>query len=215
MRLTGETEMHGIQPFQDQTENSSVPAVDSSQLSEVASRYAGVFFRRAYGYLHNREDAEDAVQEALLSAHRSLPQFKGNARLSTWVMAIVINSARQHFRRRTSYTFVPFDVLPNDQEYTVLDLRDPGPNPEEAFADAEHRRKLLRALARLPTCLGTVYRMRDLEGKTTTEVAQALGLSEGTVNGYLWRACIQLARKLHGAYPLRCSKARTIARQAA
>jgi len=68
--------MQGPQSFQDETENSVLPSVDSNQLSEVVSRYSGMFYRHAYRYLHNEEYAEDVVQEALLSAHRNLPQFR-------------------------------------------------------------------------------------------------------------------------------------------
>jgi len=189
--------MEAAQSFQDQTENSRIPSVDYEQLSEVASRYSSTFFLRAFRYLRNEEDAEDVVQDALLSALKNLPQYKGRARLSTWVMAIVINSARQHFRRRRSYTFVPIDAQFNNDECAVIDLKDKGPNPEQIFADAEERERFLEAMGRLPACLERVYRMRDLEGKTTTEVAQALGISEGTVKGYLSRARTKLARLLH------------------
>jgi len=206
--------MQSHQSFQDETENSVLPTIDSNQLSEVVSCYSSVFFRRAYHYLRNEEDAEDVVQEALLSAHRNLAQFKGNARLSTWIMAIVINSARQHFRRQPSYTFVPIEMSLDNEEYTTIDMRDQGPNPEEIFADAEQQTRLMETLARLPASLEKVYQMRDLEGKTTTEVAQALGISEGTVKGYLSRARLKLARMLRDSRHLRCNKLRAAARKA-
>jgi len=198
--------MHDHQSFQDEAENSVIPSIDSNQLSEVVSCYSGMFFRRAYRYLHNEQDAEDVVQEALLSAHRNLSQFKGNSRLSTWVMAIVINSARQHFRRRPSCTFVQIDISPDEQEFVAIDLRDPCANPEEMFSDAEQRSRLLQTVARLPPSYQKVYRMRDLEGKTTAQVAQALRISEGTVKGYLSRARIKLGRLLRDSRHLNCHK---------
>jgi len=90
----------------------------------------------------------------------------------------------------------------------VIDLRDPGANPEEIFADAEQRSRLLQALARLPASYQKVYRMRDLEGKTTAQVAQALGISESTVKGYVSRARIKLGRLLRDSRNLNCHKLR-------
>ena len=70
------------------------------QMHEVLSRSLPSFYRKAYRQLGNAADAEDAVQDALLSAYKHLDQFKGQAQMSTWLTAIVINSARMQLRRR-------------------------------------------------------------------------------------------------------------------
>ena len=93
----------------------------------------------------------------------------------------------------------------------AIDLRDPGANPEEMFSDAEQRSRLVQALGRLPGSYQKVYRMRDLEGKTTAQVAQALGISEGTVKGYLSRARIRLGLLLRDSRHLNCHKPRRAA----
>ena len=73
---------------------------ETRQMHEVLSRSLPSFYRKAYRQLGNAADAEDAVQDALLSAYKHLDQFKGQAQMSTWLTAIVINSARMQLRRR-------------------------------------------------------------------------------------------------------------------
>lgn len=66
----------------------------TQEMQDALSRYRPVFYRKAYRYLGDASDAEDVVQDALLSAYKHLDQFKGQAQTSTWLTAIVINCAR-------------------------------------------------------------------------------------------------------------------------
>jgi DNA-directed RNA polymerase specialized sigma24 family protein len=72
---------------------------------DVVSRYLPMFYKRAFWYLGNAADAEDAVQDALLSACKHWEQFRGHAQLSTWLAAIVINASRMQLRRRRATLF--------------------------------------------------------------------------------------------------------------
>src|SRR5260370_15702501 len=85
-------------------------------MQDVLSRYLPSFYRRAYRYLGNAADAEDAVQDALLSAFKHLDQFKGEAPMSTWLTAIVTNSARMHLRRRPRQIHVSLDEKLTEQQ---------------------------------------------------------------------------------------------------
>src|SRR6202035_328249 len=82
---------------------------ESRELQDVLTRYLPSFYRRAYLQLGNTADAEDAVQDALLSAYKHLDQFKGQAQMSTWLTAIVTNSARMQMRRRPRYKHLSLD----------------------------------------------------------------------------------------------------------
>jgi RNA polymerase sigma factor (sigma-70 family) len=75
----------------------------AEELDNVVSRYLPLFYRIAFRFLGNAQDAEDAVQDALLCAYQHLGQFRGQAKLSTWLTTIVINAARQLRRRRGRY----------------------------------------------------------------------------------------------------------------
>jgi RNA polymerase sigma-70 factor (ECF subfamily) len=72
----------------------------AQELDSVVSRYLPMFYKRAFRFLGNATDAEDAVQDALLSAYKHLGQFRGQAQLSTWLTTIVTNAARMQLRRR-------------------------------------------------------------------------------------------------------------------
>ena len=75
----------------------------AQELDSVVSRYLPMFYKRAFRFLGNMPDAEDAVQDALLSAYKHLVQFRGQAQLSTWLATIVTNAALMKLRRRDSY----------------------------------------------------------------------------------------------------------------
>src|SRR5258708_12854541 len=82
---------------------------ETREMEEVLSRHLPMFYRRAYRYLGNAANAEDAVQDALLSACKHLDQFKGQAKMSTWLTSIVINSARTQLRRRPDQPHLSLD----------------------------------------------------------------------------------------------------------
>src|ERR1700730_2021291 len=75
----------------------------AQELDTVVSRYLPMFYKRAFRFLGNATDAEDAVRDALLSAYKHLGQFRGKAQLSTWLTTIVANAALMKLRRRDSY----------------------------------------------------------------------------------------------------------------
>src|SRR5580692_4109751 len=80
-----------------------------SEMDGIVSCYWPSFYRTAYRYLGNAADAEDAVQDAMLSAYKHLSQFRRQARMSTWLTAIVINSARMQLRRRPRQPHISLD----------------------------------------------------------------------------------------------------------
>src|SRR5271165_4728164 len=114
---------------------SSVPGGASQEVrmefEKIVSRDLSRFRRLAMRWLRNPEDAEDAVQDAMLSAFRHIAAFDGRARLSTWVMAIVINAVRMQLRRRPRYHFVSLDQAPEEGQWAISEvLADPRPTPE-------------------------------------------------------------------------------------
>jgi RNA polymerase sigma-70 factor, ECF subfamily len=167
----------------------------------VLSRYLPSFHRQAFRRLGNAADAEDAVQDALLSAYKHLDQFRGEARMSTWLTAIVLNAARIHLRRRPRQTHVSLDDRPEgENDYSLLEqLPDRGPSPEDAFRGSECREHLLQLMQKLPPTLRTAYQLRAFEGLTIREIAGNLGLTQSAVKSRVFRARTtlrDLARKL-------------------
>ena len=166
------------------------------EMQDVLSRYLPSFYRRAYRYLGNAADAEDAVQDALLSAYKHLDQFKGEAQMSTWLTAIVTNSARMHLRRRPRQVHVSLDEKSaEDQEYTVSDrLADVRPSPEDECRNSELGTSLKQFVAQLSPPLRKAFQLRALDGLSTSEAARILGVPEGTVKAQLARARARLRR---------------------
>src|ERR1700674_357633 len=104
---------------------------DGQALESLLSRYSPVLYRTALRQLHNPEDAEDAVQDALLSALKHIPQFEGRSQISTWLTRIVINSARMQLRRRSRETNISLEQTQEDENLVFADqFVDPRPSPE-------------------------------------------------------------------------------------
>lgn len=124
----------------------SAAETETREPQDAFSRYLPLLHRTAYRYLGNAADAEDAVQDALLSAYKHLDQFRGQAQLSTWLVAIVSNCARMQLRRRPRQIHVSLQEQFGDEDgYTLSErLVHFGPSPEEEYRDAERRERLLQ-----------------------------------------------------------------------
>ena len=162
-------------------------------MTEVIIRHSARFRRIALGHLSNAADAEDAVQDALLSALTHVHQFKGQAKMSTWLTTIVINSARMKLRRRLTSVQLAVDETDGDQdlglEHTVSDTR---PGPEEACRKREMAETLAHATSRLSPTLRTTFQLRDVDGLSIRETANLLGVPTGTIKARLARARVRL-----------------------
>jgi RNA polymerase sigma-70 factor (ECF subfamily) len=139
--------------------------------------------------LGDGEDARDAVQEAFVSAFRSIGSFAGESRLSTWLHRIVVNAALMKLRTRRRKPEQPIDdLLPRFE--ADGHRRDPGRpwQPAERLERRETRTRVREAIARLPESYRTVLLLRDIEELDTAEVAELLGVSTGVVKTRLHRA---------------------------
>ena len=174
------------------------------ELDDVVSRNMRVFYKRAFRYLGNAHDAEDAVQDAVLSAYKHLGQFRGQARISTWLTAIVINAARMKLRRRRG-VWLSLDQPHGEDGLTFSELiPDPGPDPEEVCFSSEAHGRLLEVASQLSPTLRRTFQLRDIDGLTTKETARRLGVPEGTVKAQVARARGKLARIMRAVPRRRC-----------
>jgi RNA polymerase sigma-70 factor (ECF subfamily) len=166
------------------------------EMEEALCRCLPSFQRTAWRYLRNAADAEDAVQDALLSAYKHLDQFKGQSQMSTWLTAIVTNSARMQLRRRPRQNHLSLDEqIGGEQKYSVSDLlSERGPTPEEECRTSELHRRLTQFVAQLSPSLRNAFQLRALAGLSTSEAAKILGVADGTVKAQLARARAKLKR---------------------
>lgn len=175
----------------------SLPEKEARDMQDVLSRCLPSFYRRAYRYLGNVADAEDAVQDALLSACRNLDQFKGQAKMSTWLTTIVINSALTQLRRRPHQIHTSLDARSGDQKYCISELlADRRPSPEDECVGSNLHGRFMQVVAKLSPSLRKAYQLRVLDGLTTSEAAQILGVADVTVKAQVSRARAELRRMM-------------------
>jgi RNA polymerase sigma-70 factor, ECF subfamily len=162
------------------------------ELSDLITCHSPRFRRIALAHLGNVADAEDAVQDALLSALTHVDQFRGQARMSTWLTSIVINSARMKLRHRLGRVHLPLDQS-NGLNFTLEEtLSDTRPGPEEAYRNQENAETLARATSRLSPTLLRTFQLRDVYGLSIRETAHLMGVPSGTVKARLARARTKL-----------------------
>jgi RNA polymerase sigma-70 factor, ECF subfamily len=185
--------------------NEPYPAVhtrqqDPGELEDAVSQYLPWLYRRAYRFVGDRHDAEDAVQDALLSAFKHLDQFKATAKMTTWLTAIVTNSALTQLRRRPRYSHVSLDEkLSEEQDYSLSDsLADTRPNPEDECASVESHGFLMQFISDLSPSLQQTFQLRYLDGLSISETARILKVPTATIKARLWRARTQLKRMMNG-----------------
>jgi RNA polymerase sigma-70 factor (ECF subfamily) len=148
-------------------------------------------FRVARGILKNDSDAEEALQEAYVTAFVALRTFRGDSRLSTWLTRIVINESLGRLRKqKRERVVIPFSSADReegepDPSAVVDDSRE---SPEEATLRAEVRALLEHKIDALPMAFRTVFIMRELEEMSVEETALCLQIPEATVRTRLFRA---------------------------
>lgn len=153
------------------------------------------YFRRvALRRLDNLADAEDAVQDAFLSAWKHLDKFKGQAKMSTWLTVIVMNSARMVVRKHPRPLHLSIEAQDESEQYLRFSelVPDSGPDPEALVRRKELELRLSRLSDHLAPNLREVIRLRGVEGPSIRETADVLGLTESAVKTRAARAREQL-----------------------
>jgi RNA polymerase sigma-70 factor (ECF subfamily) len=171
---------------------------DVGAFGELVKRYDRNVFRIALHITQNREDAEDVVQDAFLKAYENLEQFQGQSKFYTWLVRIAVNEALMKLRRRRPERMVSLDQeVQTEEDSMPREVADWSPNPEQLYNQAELRDILGKTIQGLPPGFRTVFVLRDVEGLSTEETAQALELSVPAVKSRLLRARLQLRERLN------------------
>ncbi len=162
---------------------------DDKAFEIIMRRHNRLLFRTARSILSNDADAEDALQEAYLRAWRGLGGFRAEAKLSTWLVRIVINQALGRLRRK-SCQIIPLDTVMDPFQFEVEASLAEGSDrrPEQMAMRAELRRIMEARIDQLPAKYRTVFMLRAVEEMTAEEVSQALKIPEATVRTQFFRA---------------------------
>src|SRR3954470_2235862 len=165
---------------------------------QLVKRYDRNVFRIAQHITQNHEDAEDVVQEAFLKSFQNLNNFQEQSKFYTWLVRIAVNEALMKLRRRRTGKLVSLDEGVQTEEDSVpREVADWSPNPEQLYTQAELRDILQKTIQGLPPSFRTVFVLRDVEGLSTEETAEALELSVPAVKSRLLRARLQLRERLN------------------
>ena len=184
------------------------PPANRPELEVLVSREYRKFTRRANRYLENFHDAEDAVQDAMLSAYQHLSTFKNQSKLSTWLTSIVINAARAKRRRRKPG--LSYEQLLETVESPALIkklLQDIRPGPEEIHGRNEVSHLLLAFVDQLSPIYRRAVYLFYFHGLNTADASDALGIPVPTFKAQLGRARKQLRQRIHETAGLRTRKA--------
>jgi RNA polymerase sigma-70 factor (ECF subfamily) len=170
---------------------------DARALDMLFARNTRNLYQTALRVLGNPEDAEEALQEGLLSAYRNLPRFEGRSQFSTWLTRIVINAALMRRRSKRARPAISLDEPLSDGELPLAErFADESPNPEELYAGTELGHRVNKKLKEISPLLRTAFWLREIEGLSAEEAAHVLGVSRNTLKARLWRARQELAARL-------------------
>src|ERR1700730_8661990 len=170
---------------------------DAEALATLFARERTRLYRTALSVLRNKEDAEDALQNGLLSAYVNLRSFEGRSRFSTWLTRIVLNAALMNRRKLRVLSQMSFDeIVVNDPQPRTTQLVDPHPSPEQICALAETRDVVEQKMSQLSPLLRSALRLRDVEDLSTREAANAASVKISAIKSRTTRARHQLASLL-------------------
>ena len=166
------------------------------EFSGLVAEYQDRVYNQAYRMLGNQEDSEEAVQDVFLKIHRSLEDFRGESKMSTWIYSITSNTCINRLRKKQR-TMVSIDEPMDEEGKTFADIiADEGPNPEQSF-ESKQLADIVRSNVRsLPPNQAMALSLNHFEGLSYEEIAEIMEIPKATVATYIFRGRKELAKKL-------------------
>ncbi|NMC55019.1 MAG: sigma-70 family RNA polymerase sigma factor [Chloroflexi bacterium] len=176
----------------------ALKAGNKAEFAKLVNQYSNSVYRIALKILSDPSDAEDVLQETFIKAFRALPGFEGRSSISTWLFRIATNEALMLVRKRKpEFMLVDEPDAPDEEENSgQVQLTDWCCMPEAELMSDESRRHLEEAVQDLTPALRAVFVLRDIEGLSIKETAEALDVSEQVVKTRLLRARLRLREDL-------------------
>jgi RNA polymerase sigma-70 factor (ECF subfamily) len=169
---------------------------DLAAFEELVNRYEARIFRLTMNITQNREDAQDAAQDAFLKAFQNLDRFQGDSRFYTWLVRIAVNEALMRLRKRRPNVISLDQPLETEEDVIPHQLQDWDPTPEQRYERTEMNSILNEAITKLDPIFRTVFLLRDVEQLSTEETAELLDISVPAVKSRLLRARLKLRENL-------------------
>ena len=173
---------------------------EKEAFAEIVRAYQQMVFNLAFRYLGNYEEAEELTQEVFIRVFRFLKKFKGKSSLKTWIYRITVNSAYNRYdwlRRRKHKQQMSLDAQNSPEDKPLKDkIKTTDRNPESEALSREVQREIQQCIERLPKRLRMAVILRDIEGLSYNEIAEALQINEGTVKSRIARGRAALKESL-------------------
>lgn len=188
---------HGRDPVDDRELVLGAQRGDRDAFKTLFERYHRRAYALAFGVVRHEDDAMDVVQDAFIKAHKYLDKFEGNSSFYTWLYRIVMNLAIDHLRKHRRAKPVELDEtrIESDGDESLLP-RILGGNPGRALLDKQIRGRIDQALDELSENHRTVLILRELEGLSYEDMAQAMSCSKGTIMSRLFHARRNMQKRL-------------------
>jgi RNA polymerase sigma-70 factor (ECF subfamily) len=179
-------------------------AGDRAEFARLVDAYSSPIYRLGLRMLGNPQDAEDVLQNTFLNALTHLSSFEGRSSLSTWLYRIAANEALMLIRKRKPEVDLErsgnAEGEENDEDLKPSQIVDWSARPEEELLSGEGKKVLDAAIQTLPESMRLVFLLRDVEGLSIKETAEALNLTETNVKTRLLRARMFLREQLSSYY---------------
>jgi len=193
----------------------ALKAGDRAEFAKLVEAYSNHVYRLALKILNDPQDAEDVLQETFIKALRALPEFEERSKLSTWLYRIAVNEALMAVRRsQPDPLSLETEKEGEEGEMAPVEIVDWCCLPEGDLLSAEARRFLNKAVQALSPALRAVFVLRDVEGLSVKETAEALNISEAAVKTRLLRARLKLREELSIYFGERVSERKVSERSA-
>ena len=179
----------------------SLIAGDRNEFARLVDMYSTPIYRLGLRMLGNPQDAEDVLQNTFLNALTHLPGFEGRSSIATWLYRIAANEALMLIRKKKpEVNLEPAENAEADEDLKPIEFADWSALPEEELLSGEGKKLLEGTIGSLPESLRIVFVLRDIEGLSIRETAEALDLSETNVKTRLLRARLHLREELSAYY---------------
>ena len=165
-----------------------VLAGDVNAYEELVTKYEKSVYNLALRMTDNAEDAADMAQEAFIKAYNSLSGFRGDSKFSVWLYRIVSNVCLDFLRKQSRRPAVSLSVEDDDGEEVQMDVPDDSMSPQQMLERQLTREAVREGLSQLPEDYRQILLLRELQGLSYDEIAQALDIGVGTVKSRIFRA---------------------------
>jgi len=185
---------HGAGGFSERHLVEAAKGGQSGAFAALCERYMQQLQRAAHRITRSREDAEDAVQDALLRAFVHLQEFDGRSAFGTWLTRIAINSALMILRKKRNALVVAMGGADDFATGPVFQIPDAAPNPEKRYAQKEQKTLVQKAIQNLRPALRQVVKIQQAREGSMKEAAREMGISVAAAKARLFHAKAALRR---------------------